>query len=324
MKSAFCFTVPRRRVRSVKGTFRPDDSLSWSTVLTRKRIFSRSVFFHYRESESSSNRRTRLICQVARCISQLNVQMSRLTCGSRSRSNSFSPSPSRSPSLSSYLSASASPRSGHSPTNNPVNSRAKPKETSPKKMPRKLVRSLTMPSAENSLLPVKVLFPSSNEFEDRYPPPTKAFNLSTKLKSQMLVEFQAKLTGSTETQRTKSFQSSATQGRLVSSAHRLDSLKGHSKKGIDSLSKGAKPKLIPTQPPKDANASKPKTNESVADCGNKLKKSSNAVAQTVTSVLPKKKSKKRHGNKSAEGSAKSDQLLLKVGTFSRVINAMKK
>lgn len=270
--------------------------------------------------------------QVARCISQLNVQMSRLSCGTRSRSNSFSPSPSRSPSLSSYLSASTSPRSGPSPINN-FSSRLKTKEQpsqqqSPRKMPRKLVRSLTMPNAEqSSLLPVKVLFPSSNEFEDRYPS-TKVPNLATKLKNQMFADFQAKLSAKKgEPRRNKTYPPSAVQGRTFSSsANRPDQLRiNQARKGFDSVYKGAKPKTMASQAA-SADVVKCKAAEN-APTSAKPKKSSNALSQTVTTVLPllpKKKSKKKHGNRSVGGSVKSEQLLLKVGTFSRVINAMKK
>lgn len=253
--------------------------------------------------------------------------MSRLTCGTRTRSNSFSPSPSRSPSLSSYLSA--SPRSGPSPTNHPSSCKfIKPnKEQSPKKKNRKLVRSLTMPSAENSLLPVKVLFPSSNEFEDGYPS-TKGPNFSAKFKNQVLAEFQSKLSSNNgDPRRTKSYPPSAIHGRFVPTVYRPDSLRTHSKKSFDALCKGAKPKSITSlvQPSRDNSIIGNKTLEILSDTNNgttnKPKKSSNAVSQTVISVLPKKKSKKKHNGKSM---GKSDDLLLKVGTFSRVLNAMKK
>lgn len=176
--------------------------------------------------------------QVARCISQLNVQMSRLTCGTRSRSNSFSPSPSRSPSLKSYLSASASPRSGPSPTIS-SSSRIKPKDFSPRKRPKKLVRSLTLPSAENSL-PVKVLFPSSSESEDKFPT-AKVPGMSPKSKSQMLVDFPTK-PPSMNGVSVRTHPTSAIHGRSISSANRPD-LRGIVKRTQDSGLKGAKPKI---------------------------------------------------------------------------------
>ena len=301
----------------------------WSVVLEEKQIFCRSIQILWFHKFLDFHWNLSLIfLQVARCISQLNVQMSRLSCGARSRSNSFSPSPSRSPSLNSYISTSTSPRGGPSPTNQNSN-RTKPKEQqSPKKMPRKLVRSMTMPSAEHSLLPVKVLFPSSNEYEDKYPS-AKVSNLTTKIKNQMLAEFQSKIASSKgEPRRNKSFPpSSAVNGRAVYSANRpSDQLKSQQKKGLDSLYKGAKPKtnLVPSS----IDPAKGKTTESVPNSAQKTKMSSNAVSQTITTVLPlnskKKSKKKQHGNKNALGSGKSEQLLLKVGTVSRVIHAMKK
>ena len=164
--------------------------------------------------------------------------MSRLTCGPRSRSNSFSPSPSRSPSLKSYLSASASPRSGPSPT---ISSKIiKPKDISPRKRPKKLVRSLTLPSADNSL-PVKVLFPNSSESEDKFPN-AKVPGISPKLKNQMLVDFQTK-PPSMNGVSFRTHPPSAIHGRTVSSAHRPDSLRAISKRiNQESGLKGVKPK----------------------------------------------------------------------------------
>ena len=163
------------------------------------------------------------------------MQMSRLNCGPRSRSNSFSPSPSRSPSLKSYLSASASPRSGPSPTIS--SSRIKPKDLSQRRRPKKFVRSLTLPSVDNAL-PVTVSFPSSSESEDKI---SSAKVSSPKVKSQILVDFQTKPpTMNGVFLRTPL--PSAINGRNVSTINRPDSLRGMQKKAPEQGLKGAKPK----------------------------------------------------------------------------------
>lgn len=175
--------------------------------------------------------------KVARCISQLNVQMSHLTCGTRSRSNSFSPSPSRSPSLKSYISASASPRSGPSPTI-PSN-RIKPRDVFFRKKHKKLVRSLTLPSVDNAL-PVTVSFPSSSESEDKSSSANVSGTLS-KVKSQILVDFQLKpalVNGVC----LRTNPPSAIHCRNASSVSRPDSLRGMPKRTPDSSLKGTKPK----------------------------------------------------------------------------------
>ena len=258
--------------------------------------------------------------------------MSRLStnpCGTRARSNSISPSPSRSPSITSYISASASPRSGPSPT--PSSKVIKSKDMSPRKRPfKKLVRSLTLPSAENSLLPVKVLFPDSSEFEDPPSPlPSKMSNLSSKFKSQIFSDFQTVTKASSvgSSQRAKSYPPSAANKRSASSATtRLEFLRAlPGKKTGDSTGlKGARPKTLPIQSIKEVNVNKNKGPECGSPTNVKAKKSSNnALSQTVTNVLPKKKSKKKQA-KIVEANVKSEQLILKVGTFSRVLNAMKK
>lgn len=175
--------------------------------------------------------------KVARCISQLNVQMSRLTCGPRSRSNSFSPSPSRSPSLKSYLSTSASPRSGHSPIISTV-SKLKPKEISPRKRTKRLVRSLTLPSAENTL-PIKVLFASSSESEDKISE-SKVPEMRPKFKSQMS-DSHTKLSSSSSSLSIRA-SSSTTHGRTDPSVNRAESLRVLQRRVLDSTLKGARPK----------------------------------------------------------------------------------
>lgn len=161
--------------------------------------------------------------------------MSRLNCGTRSRSNSFSPSPSRSPSLKSYLSASASPRSGPSPTIS--SNRIKPKDIVQRKRPKKLVRSLTLPSVDNAL-PVTVSFPSSSESEDKV---STAKIPSPKVKNQLLVDFQTK-TPLVNGIFLRTHLPSAVHGRNVSTINRPDSLRGMQKKATESGLKGVKPK----------------------------------------------------------------------------------
>lgn len=162
--------------------------------------------------------------------------MSRLNCGPRSRSNSFSPSPSRSPSLKSYLSASASPRSGPSPTIS--SSRIKPKDLPQRRRPKKLIRSLTLPSVDNAL-PVTVSFPSSSESEDKTTSSAKVS--SPKVKNQILVDFQAK-TASVNGIFLRTHLPSAINGRNVPTINRPDSLRGMQKKVPEPGLKGAKPK----------------------------------------------------------------------------------
>ncbi|XP_046456232.1 cytosolic carboxypeptidase 2-like isoform X2 [Daphnia pulex] len=247
--------------------------------------------------------------QVARCISQLNVQMSRLNCGPRSRSNSFSPSPSRSPSLKSYLSASASPRSGPSPTIS--SSRIKPKDLPQRRRPKKLIRSLTLPSVDNAL-PVTVSFPSSSESEDKTTSSAKVS--SPKVKNQILVDFQAK-TASVNGIFLRTHLPSAINGRNVPTINRPDSLRGMQKKVPEPGLKGAKPKAQFTlQVVKDVNRLK-SLSDSPPGTAQKTKQS-----QTTT-TLPKKKSKKKHA-KNLNANVKTE--LYRVGALSRVLNAMKK
>ena len=251
-----------------------------------------------------------------------NVRLTTNPYGTRSRSNSISPSPSRSPSLNSYISASASPRSGPSPT--PSSKVNKPKDVSPRKRQKKLVRSLTMPSAENSLLPVKV-FPDGSEFEDKCLPP-KTSSLSSKFKSQIFSDFQT--SGGGSSQRAKSYPPSTVNGRSVSSPTSRDSEFLRSlpiKKAVDLTGlKGARPKTLPIQSVKEVSVGKCKGYESLSPTNGKAKKSSNnALSQTVSTVLPKKKAKKKQ-LKVVDANVKSEQIILKVGTVSRILNAMKK
>lgn len=89
-------------------------------------------------------------------------------------------------------------------------------------------------------MPIKVLFPSSSESEDKFPI-EKVPDISPKTKSQMLIDFQTKPSSSNGV----SFRTHppySIHGRTVSSANRPDSLRGPPKKAQDSALKGAKPK----------------------------------------------------------------------------------